>query len=169
MRFTECKNCFEQVEAKDFFEKDSGWYCTCPKCGATIKIHDITDFLLPPGTKIQISDGRFGVVDGYENVCTSSFQDIEYRIRLTNENDINNAVVLSRKHFVPVHNWRLTERTLSRIVRVCHYPKNRDYDNAPCYNCVDSTKCFSDILERLAQYEDTGLLPEEIKKLKEEK
>ena len=169
MRFVECKNCFEQVEAKDFYKEDSGWCCTCPKCKATIKIRDIENFLLPPGTKIEISDGRLGVVDGYANTLANQFEEIEYRIRLTNENDMNNIIVLSSRHFKTTHNWRLTEKTTSRIVKVCHYPKNRDYSNAPCYNCADSSKCFFDILERLAEYEDTGLLPEEIKDLKSAK
>ena len=166
MKFTECDNCFEQVEAKDFFRKDLGWCCVCPKCGATIKIDDIADFLLPAGTKIKISDGRFGIIDSFRNPFANKFDDIEYEIRLINKNDLNNFTILARRHFEPVSDWRLTERTFARVVKVCHYPRNQDYSNVPCYNCVDRTLCNRDILERLARYEDTGLLPEEIEELK---
>lgn len=48
------------------------------------------------------------------------------------------------------------------ITRVCNYP-DRDgkkllYND--CWNCTHRTKCNSDIVERLAAYENTGLEPD---------
>ena len=163
MRFTECNNCLEYVEARDFFKKDSEWCCICPKCSAEIKIRDIEDFLLPPGTKIEISDGRFGIIDSWTGTSPDNFNDIEYNIRLI---DDDSFLTLSSKHFKLISDWRLTERTSSRVVKVCHYPKNQEYSNVPCYNCVDRAFCNRDILERLAAYEDSGLRPDEVKELK---
>ena len=118
------------------------------------------------GTKIQLLDGRTGIIDNYASLFAEKFEDIEYRIRVEDEEASNNVAVVARRDFQPIHNWRLTERTLSLIVRVCHHPKNQDYSNVPCYGCPDAHLCFKEILERLAQYEDTGLLPDEIQKVK---
>ncbi len=51
--------------------------------------------------------------------------------------------------------WRLTKRIEGGVHRVCH-KGHTDH----CYGCVDRTTCNHDIFERLAQYEDTGRLPE---------
>lgn len=167
MRFTECATCFDQVEVVNFYKKGVDWYTTCPNCGSPILIDDIGDFLLPMGTKVQMLDGRTGIIDGHASLFTDKFEDIEYRVRIEGEEAPNNVAIVARRNFQPIHNWRLTERTLSHVVRVCHHPKNQDYSNVPCYNCSDAHICFKEILERLAQYEDTGLLPEEIEKIGE--
>lgn len=58
---------------------------------------------------------------------------------------------------------RLTKRNPYGIERVCHRRERKD--PIGCYGCVDRAKCNADILEKLTQYEDTGLTPEEIKLL----
>ena len=162
MKYTECDHCFKIVEAKYFFKLDSGWCFSCPECSAVVKVDDITDFLLPIGTKIQLCDGRYGVISAYVHSQASRFEDIRYKIILEEKS----VTTLPRSYFEVVRDWRLTQRIPKRVVRVCHYPTNQEYSNVPCYGCVDRTKCSADILERLAQYEDTGLTPDEIKTLK---
>lgn len=51
---------------------------------------------------------------------------------------------------------RLTKRDEFGISRVCHYP-DRDGDAllyGYCCGCTNRTRCNSDIMERLAMYED---------------
>ena len=60
---------------------------------------------------------------------------------------------------------RLTKRCNDFIERNCQHPQNLQGE-MPCFNCVDRTKCNSDLIARLVEYEDTGLAPEQINKLK---
>ena len=62
--------------------------------------------------------------------------------------------------------WRLTDRDEFGVGRVCRYYA-KDRGEILCYGCVQRTRCNADLIERLARYEDTGLLPEEILKIKE--
>ena len=64
---------------------------------------------------------------------------------------------------------RLTKRIDGYIARECPYPQNYIgnvpcYGSiVPCYGCIDRTKCNALIMERLAQYEDLGMSPDELK------
>lgn len=63
---------------------------------------------------------------------------------------------------------RLLSRNGDVIERVCHYPEYREGD-IPCYGCVKRPTCNHDLFERLYQYEETGLSPEEIEDMKRRK
>lgn len=64
--------------------------------------------------------------------------------------------------------WRLTDTDDYGIGRVCgYYAKETEISETACYGCIYRARCNADIFSRLAQYEDTGLLPEEILELKE--
>lgn len=47
------------------------------------------------------------------------------------------------------------------VERICHYGH---LDNT-CYGCIDKTKCNADIFERLADYEQLGKTPEELRRI----
>lgn len=58
---------------------------------------------------------------------------------------------------------RLTKRTVGGIARVCWSDKHKEV--VGCYGCSELPECNSKMFERLAEYEDTGLTPEQIVEL----
>ena len=77
----------------------------------------------------------------------------------------------SCKHNPPktsLNSTRLLIRREYFISRICHYHADKKGEGQ-CYGCVDRSKCTSDIFEKLLAYEETGLSPEEVKKLKKKR
>lgn len=170
MKYSECMNCGELNEVRSASCDELGWHTTCSHCGGSYDI-DIEDYLLPNGTRVKMPDDRFGVIDGNDAKNSEELEDINYYVcpvEHTHEEVWSNHYVMLRRCELSVaEEWRLTRRYKDLVSRVCHYPKNEEYSNVPCYNCVDRTKCNADIFERLAQYEDSGFKPEDLYKYRQ--
>lgn len=54
---------------------------------------------------------------------------------------------------------RLTKRINGGIERICHHGLD---GTIQCYACRHRTQCNAAIFERLAEYEDTGYMPEDL-------
>ena len=55
------------------------------------------------------------------------------------------------------------------ILRICHFPDEvygKQFVNYGCFGCKNRTKCNQAIFERLAQFEEIGYEPEELKAMK---
>lgn len=169
MKYCECLQCGEFVEITGASKDMLGWHTVCPKCGGSFDI-DIEDYVLPAGTPVKLPSGEIGVVSDFRDERAKEMHDILYLV--TYRIGAEEYTVRARHGTLTViEDWRKTRRTEYGIERVCHYPKNQEWSNVPCYNCVDRTKCNADIYERLAQYEDTGLMPDvvaEYKKFEDE-
>lgn len=165
MRYSECLNCGEQNEVLSASRDELGWHTTCSHCGGSYDI-DIEDFLLPNGIEVEMPDGTYGVIDGNDAKTARESEDIRYCVCpniFTLEADWSQHYrMFKRSELAVVESWRLTRRYKDLVSRVCHYPRNLEHSNVPCYNCADRTKCNADIFERLAQYEDSGYKPDDL-------
>lgn len=165
MKYIQCMNCDEWFEFDGAsWDQYGGWHTGCPCCNSSFDI-DIEDFVIPEGTLVRMKaapgNGRVIKIDT-NNV--TEFQNINYLV----EFDDNIGVWLRYSQIEVVDDWRLLVRTPSNgIQRVCHFPKNKEYGNAPCYGCADRTKCNAAIFERLTTYEDSGFTPEEVQQIAE--
>jgi len=170
MKYSECLDCGELNEMVSASRDELGWHTSCPHCGGSYDI-DVEDFLLPNGTKVEMPDGTVGIVDGNDSETSDEFDDINYYvcpIMYTHEEVWSNHYRMHRRsELTLVEEWRLTRRYKDLVSRECHYPRNEEYSNVPCYNCVDRTKCNADIFERLAQYEDSGYKPEDLARFRQ--
>lgn len=170
MKYSECLDCGELNEMVSASRDELGWHTSCPHCGGSYDI-DVEDFLLPNGTKVEMPDGTVGIVDGNDSETSDEFDDINYYvcpIMYTHEEVWSNHYRMHRRsELTLVEEWRLTRRYKDLVSRVCHYPRNEEYSNVPCYNCVDRTKCNADVFERLAQYEDSGYKPEDLARFRQ--
>lgn len=81
-----------------------------------------------------------------------------YVIRL----DTDEVVAVPFGELKLVEDSRHPRKEGGRIARVCHYPRNEERSNVPCYNCVDRAKCDHDIYNALWLYEASGLSPEDV-------
>lgn len=121
--------------------------------------------MLEVGERVRTSDGKVGSIKEFRIPETHvDFEEVVYFVHFGMS---GYGTFYPRHELTQPADWRLTRRDKYGVQRECHYPRNREYGNVFCTNCVDRTKCNADIFERLAQYEDTGLLPEEILKMKE--
>lgn len=164
MRYTVCPNCSEYIPVLSADKDELGWHTSCQRCKGSFDI-DIEDYLLDIGVRVRTSDDKIGVVK--ERSISGNHIDFEEAVYFVHFGISGYGTFYPRCQLTTPADWRLTRRDQYGVSRECHYPKNQEYGNTPCYNCVDRTKCNADIFERLARYEDTGLLPEEILKMKE--
>ena len=169
MKYCTCPHCDTNFEFTGASKDNLGWHTACPDCGGSFDI-DIEDHVVSEGTLVGLHTGMKGFVSTFTDQYATEFDEIVYLVtyRVGAE---ERATRVRRSEFDIIEDWRLLKRTKFGVDRVCHYPKNQEWGNVPCYNCVDRAKCNHDIFERLAQYEDTGLMPDvvaEYKKFEDE-
>jgi len=154
-KYCDCLQCGEFFELTGASKDMLGWHTACPECGGSFDI-DIEDYVVPAGTLVQLPSGEKGVVSDFRDEYAEEMGDILYLVtyRIGHKEHMVRA---RHSALTIIEDWRKTRRNELGIERVCHYPKNQEWSNVPCYNCVDLTRCNADIYERLAQYEDTGL------------
>ena len=164
MRYTVCPDCGEYIPVLSADKDELGWHTSCPKCKGSFDI-DVEDYLIAVGERVRTSDGKVGAIKEFRiPELHIDFDEVVYFVHFGMS---GYGTFYPRHELTQPADWRLTRRDQYGVQRECHYPRNREYGNVFCTNCVDRTKCNADIFERLAQYEDTGLLPEEILKMKE--
>lgn len=162
-----CRNCDEYFDFTTAQQNSGRWAAICPHCKHPNEI-DIKDYLVPIGTQIQFTGGSFikgdtGTISGYIHENAGVFENILYIIDRGPNRVLCHA---HRSNFEILPTWKKLRRVGDCLQRVCHYPRNQAYSNAPCYNCVDRTKCNADIFEALATYEATDFRPEDLVALK---
>ena len=169
MKYCTCPHCDIDFEFTGASKDNLGWHTGCPDCGGSFDI-DIKDFLVSEGTMVKFDGNTTGLVWKVNDAYATEFAEIVYLVSYY-VGVKPHIARLRRSQFELADDWRLLKRTKYGIERVCHYPKNQEWGNVPCYNCVDRVKCNHDIFERLAQYEGTGLTPDvvaEYKKFEDE-
>lgn len=167
MKYMECTNCGEIFAPKETINSNGKWFAECPECGKDTEF-DVKDFLVPAGTLVKLTGPephRATIISNdHEKAATLDFvtYTLKYRVGC-----VEYTAQLRRDGFDIEKTWKkLRRHPDGSLERECHYPINQDYSNVPCYNCVDRTKCNADIFERLAQYEDTDLTPDEVSSMK---
>ncbi len=169
MKYCTCPHCDTGFEFTGASKDNLGWHTACPDCGGSFDI-DIEDYLVPEGTMVKFNGGTTGFVWKVNDAYATELAEVVYLVSYY-VGAKPHIARLRRNQFELADDWRLLKRTKYGIERVCHYPKNQEWGNAPCYGCADRVKCNHDIFERLAQYEDTGLTPDvvaEYKKFEDE-
>lgn len=134
------------------------WFVICSVCGKEEKI-DIEDYLIPEGTSVLLKSGECKTVSGYDDSIAKTAEEILYILN-------PGGIRYLSTDFQVEETWKKLRRTQYGLQRVCHHPKNEEWSNFPCYNCVERTKCNAELFDQLAAYEDTDLTPEQVAKYK---
>lgn len=162
MKYCDCPHCGKIFEFHGASKDKLGWCVTCPECGGSFDI-DIEDYAVPPWLQVQFKNGEYGVVKTYIDHYATEFSDIVYMIEKY-VGDGTQITRAKRDEFTIPGTWKKLRYNGYGYERVCHYPRNQDYSNVPCYGCPDRTKCNDDIYKTLAQYEASDLRPEDVLK-----
>lgn len=164
MKYCTCPYCDREFELTNASKDSMGWHTDCPRCGAKLDV-DIEDYAVPQGTLVQFDGGLRGVVADFKDEYATELGEIVYLVNYrVGRTELSKR--MRRCEFDLVEDWKLLKRTDYGIERVCHYPKNQEWSNAPCYNCCDRARCNADIFERLAKYEDTEMPPDTVAEYK---
>lgn len=160
----ECRDCLEYFDFNTAAYDNGRWVTFCPNCKTPTPI-DIEDYLVDIGTIVTMVNGETGTITGYDTTKADNFDDIIY---IVDRGAGKSNCHAKRCCFKIEDTWKKLRRIPGGggIVRVCHYPRNQEYSNVPCYGCADRTKCNADIFETLAQYEDSDLKPDDVAQLK---
>lgn len=162
MQYVRCHQCDANSRVRDLEKIGGRWLFYCPICHISTEVN-IEDFAIPMGTTVRFGEkpDEVGTIQGILPHSSHLLSLLTYKIRC--ENPMPYTIeVRADKLTVLEPSWKKLVRTDYGIQRVCHYPRNQEYGNAPCYNCADRTKCNADIFDTLAMYEDSNLSPEAV-------
>lgn len=75
----ECWNCGEIYNFKGASKDELGWHVYHEKCESSHDI-DITEYLVPNGTKVKIHNDWIGIIAGNDEEDTNEFENINYYV-----------------------------------------------------------------------------------------